>query len=83
MQPNGKVYESFSVFCPSDQLESLDLLEQEDILIDWSQPIYLNFTHACIMNKIEEFYQDKGTIEKQYGDIYVLTDPKEDDGIDV
>lgn len=77
-QPNGKLYESFSVFCPCDQLEHLDLLADEDVLIDWSQPIYLNFTHAKIMNKIEEFYADRGTVDKLYGDIYGLTEPLEE-----
>ncbi|KAJ3665334.1 hypothetical protein Zmor_000833 [Zophobas morio] len=82
--PNGKIYESFSVFCPCDQLEYLELLREEDVLIDWTQPIYLNFTHANIMNKIEEFYSDIGTIEKQYGDIYAISElTKEDDSINV
>ncbi|ERL94095.1 glycine N-acyltransferase isoform X2 [Dendroctonus ponderosae] len=73
--PNNKLYESFSVFCPCSQLENLELLETEDILIDWSQPIYLNFTHADIMSKIEEFYANIGTIEKLYGDVYGLVEP--------
>lgn len=50
----------------------MELLANEDILIDWSQPIYLNFTHGKIMAKIEEFYQHRGTIEKLYGDVYGL-----------
>lgn len=51
------------------------------MLIDWSQPIYLNFTHSVIMEKIEHFYSVKGTIDKLVGDIYVLSDPPpEDDG---
>ncbi|KAJ8914184.1 hypothetical protein NQ315_015957, partial [Exocentrus adspersus] len=76
--PNGKLYESFSVFCPCDRLEHLQLLAEEDILIDWSQPIYLNFTHAKIMAKIEEFYAERGTMEKLYGDVYGLTEPMVD-----
>ncbi|KAH1005996.1 hypothetical protein HUJ04_006883 [Dendroctonus ponderosae] len=75
IKPNNKLYESFSVFCPCSQLENLELLETEDILIDWSQPIYLNFTHADIMSKIEEFYANIGTIEKLYGDVYGLVEP--------
>lgn len=78
-KPNNKLYESFSVFCPCDQLENLELLEAEDVLIDWSQPIYLNFTHAKIMNKIEEFYAKTGTVEKLYGDIYGLVEPYVDE----
>ncbi|CAG9772665.1 unnamed protein product [Ceutorhynchus assimilis] len=74
--PNDKLYESFSVFCPGDQLENLELLETEDVLIDWTQPIYLNFTHARIMNKIEEFYAKIGTMEKLEGDFYGLVEPQ-------
>ncbi|XP_066251469.1 uncharacterized protein [Euwallacea similis] len=73
--PNNKLYESFSVFCPCDQLENLELLQTEDVLVDWSQPIYLNFTHSKIMNKIEQFYNKIGTIEQLYGDVYGLVEP--------
>lgn len=79
LQPNGKLYESFSVFCPSDQLEHLELLMDEDILIDWTQPLYMNYTHHMIMERIEELYADKGTIDKIYGDIFTLTEPPQDD----
>lgn len=79
LQPNGKTYESFSVFCPCDKLECLKLLEEEDVLINWKEPIYLNFTHNLIMAKIEDFYQDIGIVEKQYGDIYILSDQKHDE----
>ncbi|KAL1116155.1 hypothetical protein AAG570_005650, partial [Ranatra chinensis] len=56
---------------PEESLDCLELLEKEDILIDWTRPIYLNFTHADIMDRIENFYKDKGTMEKIRGDIYV------------
>lgn len=64
------MYESFSVFCPCDHLDDLELLIEEDVLIDWNQPIYINFTHSRIMNKLEELYASKGFMEKLYGDIY-------------
>ncbi|KAL1505233.1 hypothetical protein ABEB36_004841 [Hypothenemus hampei] len=73
--PNNKLYESFCVFCPCDHLDDLTLLESEDVLIDWTQPIYLNFTHSRIMVRIEEFYAKIGTIEKLYGDVYGLVQP--------
>ncbi|XP_056636831.1 uncharacterized protein LOC130445290 [Diorhabda sublineata] len=82
--PNNKLYESFSVFCPCDQLDNIKLLTEEDVLIDWTQPIYLNFTHAKIMEKLEEIYSEKGTMEKLYGEVYGLMDDgiqnEEDDG---
>uniref|UniRef100_A0A1B6MQD7 N-acetyltransferase domain-containing protein n=1 Tax=Graphocephala atropunctata TaxID=36148 RepID=A0A1B6MQD7_9HEMI len=76
--PNGRLYESFSVFCPLDRLECLELLEKEDVLIDWSQPIFLNFTHSDIMDRLEEFYQHIGTMEKVQGDIYVCSETPSD-----
>nr|CAI5821205.1 unnamed protein product [Callosobruchus analis] len=30
------------------------LLLEEDVLIDWTQPIFLNFTHSEIVRKLEE-----------------------------
>lgn len=61
----------------------MQLLAEEDVLIDWTQPIYLNFTHAKIMAKIEEFYAGIGTIEKLYGDVYGLTEPMEEKEEDI
>lgn len=76
--PNGGLYESFSVFCPCDRIECLQLVEEEDVLIDWSQPLYLNFTHSLIMDHLEKFYSSLGgTMEKTCGDIYVCSNPPE------
>jgi hypothetical protein len=76
LQPHGRLYESFSVFCPCDQLDDLQLVEEEDVLIDWRRPIYLNFTHHLIMERLESFYTAAiGTTEKVCGDIYVCTNP--------
>ncbi|XP_071055354.1 uncharacterized protein [Onthophagus taurus] len=76
--PNGKLYESFGVFCPCDSLDDLELLFNEDVLIDWTQPIYLNFTHGKIMDRIQEFYEDKGSMESLLGDFYVLAEKPEE-----
>lgn len=82
-QPNGLLYESFGVFCPSDALEDLRLLYEEDVLIDWTRPIYLNFTHGMIMKRIEQFYTENiGTVDKMLGDFYCLEDMPEDDGLE-
>lgn len=80
-QPYNKLYESFSVFCPCTELDNLELLEQEDVLVDWSEPIYLNFTHKLIVERIEEFYNDRGTMEKVAGDVYVCAHPPSDLGV--
>ncbi|KAK9872624.1 hypothetical protein WA026_018757 [Henosepilachna vigintioctopunctata] len=73
------MYESFSVFCPCDQLDNLCLLKEEDVLIDWTKPLYLNFTHALIMEKIEEFYSEIGTLEKLTGEVFFQSEPVEEE----
>nr|CAD7392518.1 unnamed protein product [Timema cristinae] len=80
--PNGRTYESFCVFCPSGELDNLRQLEQEDVLVDWSSPIFLNFTHCAIMDRLEEFYQPIGTMEKVRGDVYVCCNPPLDFPLD-
>lgn len=72
--PEGNLYASFAVFCPNDRLDDLQLLFDEDTLIDWARPISLNFTHADIVARMEEFYEGRGQVEKLYGDIYSLMD---------
>ncbi|XP_026688448.1 uncharacterized protein LOC103522579 [Diaphorina citri] len=76
--PNGLLYESFSVYCPHDCLDRLDLLQTEDVLIDWTKPLFINFIHSAIMDRIESFYQDIGTLEKVYGDVYMCSEPSND-----
>jgi hypothetical protein len=70
-QPNGLLYESFSVFCPDERLDSLQLLQTEDVLIDWTRPLYLNFTPQLILERLREFYSDIGEIETVEGDVYI------------
>lgn len=72
LTPNKNMYESFGIFCPTNRIECVDLMETEDILIDWTKPLYLNFTHKAIMNRIDSFYSAKGGVmERLEGDIYV------------
>ncbi|XP_073997445.1 uncharacterized protein isoform X2 [Rhodnius prolixus] len=73
--PDRRMYESFSVFCPDERIESLDLLATEDVLIDWTQPIYLNFTQCTIVERIEKFPINIVVTEKIAGDIYVQSEP--------
>ncbi|XP_024084161.1 glycine N-acyltransferase-like protein 2 isoform X2 [Cimex lectularius] len=72
--PNNQMYESFSVFCPVERLDCMELLRTEDVLIDWTQPIYLNFTHIDVVKAIGNF-ESVGKVDKIDGDIYVQTDP--------
>lgn len=47
-------------------------MRTEDVLIDWQQPMYLNFTHIAIMNRLDDFYSKAfGIMERLEGDIYV------------
>lgn len=61
----------------------MDLLFGEDVLIDWTQPLYLNFTHVRIMERLEDFYADKGVVDKLYGDVHVKDAVEEDDSTEV
>lgn len=46
------------------------------MLIDWTEPLYLNFTHVAIMQRIEAFYGDHiGTVDNLIGDIYTCDEP--------
>lgn len=74
-QPNDNIYGSFGIFCPSERIECVDLLEGETILIDWKLEMYLNFTHIAIMNRLDSFYQKYGVMERLSGDIYVISGP--------
>lgn len=47
-------------------------------MIDWTQPLYLNFTHIAIMERIEKFYVNLGNMDKLIGDIYVCNNPPDD-----
>lgn len=68
-QPHGLVHESVGVFCPNDRLELLRLLREEDVLLDWSKPLYINFVHCDIAEELTRLYEDTGTIETVVGDV--------------
>ncbi|XP_017858033.1 PREDICTED: uncharacterized protein LOC108610444 [Drosophila arizonae] len=71
LTPHNNIYQTFGIFCPSAQIEHVDLMRTEDVLIDWRKPLYLNFTHIAIMNRLDEFYSKMGVMERLSGDIYV------------
>lgn len=71
LTPHDNIYESIGIFCPTSHIECLDILENENILIDWSKPMYMNYTHKDIIDRIDCFYSVKGTMERLKGDIYV------------
>lgn len=74
MQPHGLLYESVGVFCPRDRLELLRLLREEDILLDWSRPLYINFVHYDIAEELTRLYGGTGTIETIVGDVCACED---------
>nr|XP_031847991.1 uncharacterized protein LOC116433723 isoform X2 [Nomia melanderi] len=77
LSPHGLLYESVGVFCPNDRLELLKLLRDEDVLIDWSKPLYINFVHHDIAEELERLYEDTGTIERVVGDVFVCQNTEE------
>lgn len=64
-----------TIFCPSERAELVDLVTSEDILIDLSQPLYLNFTNKAIVDRLEKYYEAH---DKITGDVYVCDKPPED-----
>ncbi|XP_063701480.1 glycine-N-acyltransferase-like protein 3 [Culicoides brevitarsis] len=70
LTPNNELYESFGVFCPTDQLEYLSLLHDEDILIDWNKTIYVNFAQEVVINRLEPFYKNIGSIEQVSAEVF-------------
>lgn len=68
------MYESFGVFCPNNRLELLRLLRAEDVLIDWSRPLYINFVHYDIAEELMRLYEGTGTVETIVGDVCACDD---------
>ncbi|XP_055620004.1 uncharacterized protein LOC129764681 isoform X2 [Toxorhynchites rutilus septentrionalis] len=80
LTPSNKMYESVGIFCPPEQLDKMSLIEQEDVLFNWTEPIYMNFTHVGIMNKMDNIFRTKVNgqlVGHIYGDIYVHDCPSE------
>lgn len=75
MQPNSQIYESVTVFCPSARADLVDLVTSESILLDLTQPLYLNFTHEAIVNRFEKRYEAH---DKITGDVYACDNPPAD-----
>lgn len=70
LAPHGLLYESVGVFCPIDQLELLRIMQDEDILIDWSRPLYINFVHSLISDELIRLYNGIGIVERVLGDVW-------------
>lgn len=47
------------------------MLQSEDVLFDWSMPMYLNYTHVNIVDRLEEFLKTIGHIERIQGEVYL------------
>lgn len=75
------LYESVGVFCPNDRLELLKLLREEDILIDWSKPLYINFVHHDIAEELTRLYEGTGTIDRVVGDVFACEEPENVDNM--
>lgn len=71
LTPNNHIYESFGFFCPIESLENVELMKQEDVLFDWSRPLYLNYTHESIVDRIEDFLSSIGRVDRIQGEVYV------------
>ncbi|XP_034934852.1 uncharacterized protein [Chelonus insularis] len=70
LSPHGLLYESFGVFCPTENLDKLYLLREEDVLINWNRPLYMNFIHCDIAEELFRLYNDTGSIDTVLGDVW-------------
>ncbi|XP_003691702.1 uncharacterized protein LOC100871763 isoform X1 [Apis florea] len=82
LSPHGLLFESVGVFCPNDRLDLLKLLREEDILIDWTKPLYINFVHYDIAKELMQLYEGTGTIERMIGDVFMCKDPQNVDNVE-
>ncbi|XP_066587256.1 uncharacterized protein [Prorops nasuta] len=82
LSPHGLLYESVGVFCPNDQLDLLRLLREEDILIDWSRPLYINFVHSKIAKELVDLYEGTGTVEMVTGDVWACEEPEKTEQVE-
>ncbi|XP_065220861.1 uncharacterized protein LOC135845914 [Planococcus citri] len=75
---NGEIFGSLGLFCPTNRTDCLYLLLDENILIDWTKPLYIHYIHSSIMDNIEYIYRSVGIVEKKcYGDFYIHYSPND------
>lgn len=82
LQSRRKLYESFGLFCPNDRLEHLEKVREEDVLINWNEPLYVNFVHSEIAVKLERLYGDGGMVEQIPGDVWACDEPERTEQFD-
>ncbi|XP_031787670.1 uncharacterized protein LOC100114973 isoform X1 [Nasonia vitripennis] len=73
---HGLLYESVGAFCPNDRLECLRLLREEDVLINWNKPLYINFVHSEIADELSRLYAGQGSVERVLGDVWACDEPE-------
>jgi hypothetical protein len=71
LTPNNRIYESFGFFCPINSLDYVEMLQSETVLFDMTMPMYLNYTHVNIVDRIEEFFKTIGHVERIQGEVYL------------
>jgi hypothetical protein len=54
------------------------MIQNEDVLFDWSIPMYVNYTHVNIVDRMEEFFKTVGHVERIQGEVYLCKDNKLD-----
>ncbi|CAB0041729.1 unnamed protein product [Trichogramma brassicae] len=78
---HGLLYESVGAFCPNQRLDCLELLRQEDVLLDWSKPLYINFVHSEIADELMRLYEGHGSVERVLGDVYACDEPEKSEEV--
>lgn len=54
------------------------MIRGEDVLFDWSMPMYLNYTHVNIVDRIQDFFATIGNVKRIEGEVYVCNDNPDD-----
>lgn len=57
-------------------------MQDEDILIDWTRPLYINFVHSDIADKLTRLYEGAGTVERVLGDVWACEEPEKTEQIE-
>lgn len=72
LQKENEIFSSLGLFCPTNRIDCLYLLLDENILIDWTKPLHIHYIHSLLMDHIEYIYRGLGTVQQKcYGDFYV------------
>ena len=57
-------------------------MQDEDILIDWKRPLYINFVHSDIADELIRLYEGTGNVERVLGDVWACEEPEKTEQVE-